>query len=308
MFDKSTSILFTVIAALCVAPWCTAQTTEFKYPVKPVRMVIPYAAGGVVDIVGRLVGAALSEDLGQQFTANTRTGGGSTAGTEFVAKAPADGYTLLVTSSSTVYNPSHPKPPHNTFKDLAAVSLIGVTPSVLAVHPSVPAKNVKELLALMKAKPGQLNFGSGGVGASTHRAFEAFQSVAGVNGAHIPYKGIGPALLEAAAGQVQIVIAGIPAAAGYINQNRLRALAVLGARRSPTFPELPTIAEAGVPGYDYTTWYGMLVPTATPKAIISKLNQSMVKVLGVASLREKLAQQGVEVEASTSEQFSARLR
>lgn len=293
---------------LCVAPCCTAQTAESRYPVKPVRMVIPVAAGSLVDIVGRLVGAALSEDLGQQFITNNRTSGSSTAGAEFVAKAPADGYTLLVTGSSNAYNRSRPNLPHDTFKGLAGVSLIGVTPGVLVVHPSVPASNVKELLNLMKAKPGQLNFGSGGVGASTHLAFDLFQSMAGVSATHIPYKGIGPALLEAAGGQVQAVIAGIPAAVGYVKQNRLRALAVSGARRSPTFPELPTIAEAGVPGYDYTTWYGMLVSATASKTVISKLNQSTVRVLGTASLREKLTQQGVEVESSTPEQFAARLR
>lgn len=272
------------------------------------RIIIPFAAGGVVDIAGRLVGVALSEELGQQFIANNRTGGGSTAGAEFVAKAPADGYTLLVTSSSFAYKPSPPKAPYDTFKGLAAVSLFGVTPGVLVVHPALPARNVKELLDLMKAKPGQLNFGSGGVGGSAHLAFELFQSIAGVSATHIPYKGVGPALLEAAGGQVQIVIAGIPAAAGFVKQNRLRALAVSGAKRSPTFPELPTIAEAGVPGYEYTTWCGMLVPAATSKAVIAKLNQSTVKVLGVAGLRDKLAHQGVEVESSTPEQFSARLR
>jgi tripartite-type tricarboxylate transporter receptor subunit TctC len=306
--NKSTWILFAVISTIFPMPWCVAQTTGPVYPTKPINMVIPFAAGVVVDIVGRLVGVALSEDLGQQFVANNRTGGGSAAGTEFVAKAPADGYTLLVTSSSIAHNPSRPKLPNDTLKGLAAVGLIGVTPGVLVVHPSVPARSVKELLDLMKAKPGQLNFGSGGVGASTHRAFELLQSMAGVSATHIPYKGIGPAVLDAAAGQVQIVIAGIPAAVGYIKQNRLRALAVSGARRSPTFPELPTIAEAGVPGYEYTTWYGMLVPADTSKTVISKLNQSTVKVLGATSLRDKLAQQGVEVESSTPEQFSARLK
>jgi tripartite-type tricarboxylate transporter receptor subunit TctC len=271
-------------------------------------MVIPFAAGGVIDIVGRLVGAALSEDLGQPFTANNRAGSGNTEGAQVVAKAPPDGYTLLLTSASNAYNVSAPKPPQDTFKGLAAVSLIGVTPGMLVVHPSVAAKNLKELLALMKAKPGQLNFSSGGVGTSTHRAFELLQSMAGASAAHIPYKGVGPALLDTAAGQVQMMIAGIPAASGYVTQNRLRALAVSGARRSPTFPELPTITEAGVPGFEYITWYGMLAPAATSTAVISKLKQSMVKVLAAGGLREKLAQQGVEVEAGSPEQFSARLK
>jgi tripartite-type tricarboxylate transporter receptor subunit TctC len=306
--NKSAWILFAVVPALAVAPWCPAQTTESAYPGKPVRMVIPFAAGGVIDIVGRLVGAALSEDLGQPFTANNRAGSGNTEGAQNVATAPSDGYTLLLTSASNAHNVSAPRPPQDTFKGLAAVSLIGVTPGVLVVNPSVAAKNLKELLALMKAKPGQLNFSSGGVGTSTHRAFELFQSMAGVSAAHIPYKGIGPALLDAAAGQVQIVIAGIPAAAGYVTQNRLRALAVSGTRRSSAFPELLTIAESGVPGFEYITWYGMLAPAATPKTVVSKLNQSTVKVLGAAGLREKLAQQGVEVEAGSPEQLSARLR
>jgi tripartite-type tricarboxylate transporter receptor subunit TctC len=306
--NKSGWILFAVMHVVFVAPPCAAQAADSSYPIKPVRMVIPFAAGGVIDIVGRLVGASLSENLGQPFTASNRAGSGNTEGAASVAKAPADGYTLLLTSASHAYDTSAPKAAHDTFKGLAAVSLIGVTPGVLVVHPSVPAKTVKELLALMKAKPGQLNFSSGGVGSSTHRAFELLLSMAGTSAAHIPYKGIGPALLDAAAGQVQIMIAGIPAAAGYVTQNRLRALAVSGARRSPTFPELPTIAEAGVPGYEYTTWYGMLVPTATLQPVISKLNQSTVKVLGSAGLREKLAQQGVEVEAGSPEQFAARLR
>jgi tripartite-type tricarboxylate transporter receptor subunit TctC len=271
-------------------------------------MVIPFAAGGVIDIVGRLVGAALSEHLGQPFTATNRTASGNTEGALTVAKAAPDGYTLLLTSASNAYNTLAPKPPQDTFKDLAAVSLIGVTPGMLVVHPSVAAKNVKELFALMKAKPGQLNFGSGGVGSSTHRAFELLLGMTGVSAAHIPYKGIGPALLDAAAGQVQIAIAGVPAASGYVTQNRLRALAVSGARRSSLFPDLPTIAEAGVPGYEYTTWYGILVPAAAPKGIVAKLNQSTAKILGGANLREKLAQQGVEVEAGSPEQFSARLR
>ncbi len=304
---KSAGILFSLMPAFWVAPWCAAQSTDSAYPSKPVRMVIPFAPGGVVDITGRLIGLAMSENLGQPFNVNNRAGSGSTAGAEAVAKAPADGYTLLVTSSSRAHHPSRPKPPHDALKDLAAVSLIGVTPGVLVVHPALPAKSVKELLALMKAKPGQLNFGSAGVGTSTHLAFELLQEVAGVSAAHIPYKGIGPALLETAAGQVQLVIASVPAASGYVNQNRLRALAVSGARRSPTFPELPTLAEAGVPGYEYSTWYGLLVSAATSKAIVAKLNQSAVKVLGNAGLRAKLEQQGIEVEASTPEQFAARL-
>jgi tripartite-type tricarboxylate transporter receptor subunit TctC len=272
-------------------------------------MVIPYASGGGGDIVGRFVGAKLSEELGQQFIVDNRSGAGGTAGTDIVAKAPADGYTLLETNSSLAYSPSlYSKLPYDTLKDLAAVSLIGVTPSVLVVHPSVPARNVNELLALMKAKPGQLNYGSGGVGATNHLAVALFENMAGVKATHIPYKGGGPALIDTVGGQVQIMINPMTGVIGHIKGNRLRALAVSGARRSPMLPELPTIAEAGVPGYDYTIWYGMLAPAATPKTIIAKLNQSVVKALGNADLRDKLAQQGVEVESSTPEQFAAMVK
>ena len=294
------------VAALTAAPWSTAQTAEPAYPTKPIRMVVPYAGGGGVDIIGRFVGAKLSEDLGQQFIVDNRGGAGGTVGTDIVAKAPADGYTVLVTNSGLAYGESlYPKLPYDTLKDLAAVSLIGVTPSVLVVHPSVPARSLRELLDLMKARHGQLNYGSGGVGGAVHLAFELFQSMAGVKATHVPYKGVGPALIETVGGQVQMMIAGMPAAIGHIKANRLRALAVSGARRSPVMPELPTIGEAGVPGYEYTTWYGMLAPAAAPRIIITKLNQSVVKALGNADLRDKLAQQGVEVESSTPEQFTA---
>lgn len=270
-------------------------------------MVIPFAAGGGVDIIGRFVGAKLSEDLGQQFIADNRGGAGGTVGTDTVAKAPADGYTLVVTNNSLTYSPSlYAKLPYDTLKDLAAVSLLATTPYVLVVHPSVPAKSVKELLTLMKAKPGQLNYGAG-VGGGLHLAVALFEYMAGVKATLIPYKGAGPALIDTVGGQVQMAIAGIPATIGHIKGNRLRALAVSGARRSPSVPELPTIAEAGVPGYDYTAWFGMLVPAATSKTTIAKLNQSAVKALGNADLRDKLAQQGVDAESSTPEQFAAKI-
>lgn len=272
-------------------------------------MVIPFSAGGGVDIVGRMVGTKLSEGLGQQVIADNRVGAGSTVGTDIVAKAPPNGYTLLVTNNSLSYNPSlYSKLPYDTLRDLAGVGLIGTTANVLLVHPTVPAKNVRELLELMKAKPGQLNYGSGGVGGAVHLAFELFQSMAGIKATHIPYKGVGPALLDTVGARVQVMIAGIPPAIGYIKSNRLRALGVSTLKRVPMLPELPTIAEAGVAGYEYTTWYGMLIPAATPKMIIAKLNQNIVKTLGSADLRDKLGQQGVEAESSTPGQFTEKVK
>jgi tripartite-type tricarboxylate transporter receptor subunit TctC len=286
-----------------------AQTGGPSYPSKPVRMVIPFSPGGGVDLIGRIVGARLSDELGRPVIVDNRVGAGSTVGTDIVAKAPADGYTVLVTNNSLVYNPSlYPKLPYDTVRDLAAVGQIGTTASVLLVHPSVAAKSVRELLDLMKAKPGQLNYGSGGVGGAVHLAFELFQSMAGVKAAHIPYKGVGPALLDAIGGRVQVIIAGVPPAMGYLKANRLRPLAVSTLKRVPILPDLPTISEAGVPGYEYTTWYGMLAPAATPKPIIARLNQSTARILGTADLREKFAQQGVDAEPSAPEQFSAKVR
>jgi tripartite-type tricarboxylate transporter receptor subunit TctC len=287
------------------SPLAAAQ----NYPVKPIRMVIPYSAGGGVDVIGRFIGARLSEQFGQQVIPDNRGGGGGTVGTDIVAKAPTDGYTVLVTNNGLVFSESlYSKLPYDTIKDLAAVSLLGTTPSVLVVHPSLPAKTVRELVALMKAKPAQLNYGSGGVGGAVHLAFALFENVAGVKGTHVPYKGVGPALIDTVGGQVHMMMAGAPAALGHIKGNRLRALGVSGMRRAQVLAEVPTIAEAGVPGYEYTTWYGMLVPAASPKSIVASLNQNAVKALSNADLRDKLAQQGVEAETSTPEEFAARVK
>lgn len=278
------------------------------YPSKPVRMVIPYAPGGGVDIVGRFIGAKLAEEYKQQFIADNRMGGGGTVGNDIVAKAPADGYTLLAMNSALTYLPAlYPKAPYDTLRDFAPITLIGTTPSVLVVNPAVPAKSTRELIALMKAKPGQINYAAG-VGGTLHLAVALFEDMAGVKGTLIPYKGGGPALIDTVGGQVQMMIVPVVSAIGHIKSNRLRALGVSGARRSPMLPEVPTIADTGVPGYEYLTWYGLLAPAATPKPIIAKLNQSVAQALAGAELRDRFAQQGVEVEASTPEQFSALLR
>jgi tripartite-type tricarboxylate transporter receptor subunit TctC len=296
-----------LIVALSVATAFAAESPA--YPVKPVRMVVPYAAGGGVDIIGRILAARLSETLGQQVIVDNRGGAGSTVGTDIVAKAPGDGYTVLVTNNSIAYSPSlYPRLPYDTLRDLSAVSLVGTTASVLAAHPAVAAKSVKELVELMRAKPGQINYGSGGIGGAVHLAFELFQSMAGVKATHIPYKGVGPALVDTAGGRVQLIIAGVPPALPYIKSNRLRPLAVTTAKRVSLLPELPTIAESGVAGYEYLTWYPMLTPGSAPKTIVAVLNRATAKVLGNADLREKLAQQGVDAESSTPEALAALLR
>jgi tripartite-type tricarboxylate transporter receptor subunit TctC len=295
------------VGILTFGSFCSAQTPS--YPTKPVRMIVPFSAGGGVDIIARILAARLGDELGHPVVVDNRVGAGSTVGTEIVARAARDGHTLLFTNNSIAYNPSlYPKLQYDTFRDLAAVGLMGTTASALVVHPSVAAKNVAELIALMKARPGQMNYGTGGVGGSVHLAFELFQAMAGVKATHIPYKGVGPALVGAAGGQVQLMMAGLPPALTYVKSNRLRALGVTTLKRAAALPEVPTIAESGVPGYEYVTWYAMLAPAAVPKPVIAKLNQASAKALSTSDVREKFNQQGVEPESSTPEKFAGTLR
>jgi tripartite-type tricarboxylate transporter receptor subunit TctC len=296
------------IAILALPLIATSARAEPSYPSKPVRVVVPVAPGGGIDIVGRFVGAKLTDDLKQQFVADNRTGAAGIIGTDIVAKAPADGYTLLMQNSALSYMPSlYAKLPYDVLQHLRGISLIAATPSVLVVNPSVPAKSVKELIALMKAKPGQLNYGAF-VGGTLHLAVALFEDMAGVKATLIPYKGGGPALIDTVGGQIQMMIVPLVSAIGHVKANRLRALGASGVKRSPMLPDLPTIAEAGVPGYHYTTWYGLLAPAATPKPVIATLNQSVAKALASTDLREKFAQQGLEIESGTAEQFSALLK
>lgn len=271
-------------------------------------MVVPFSAGGGVDIIGRIVAAQLSANFGQQVIVDNRDGAGSTIGTDIVAKAQRDGHTVLFTNNSIAYNPAlYPKLQYDTFRDLAAVGLVGTTASVLVVHPSVSAKTVGELVALMKTKPNQLNYGTGGIGGAVHLAFELFQSTAGVKATHVPYKGVGPALIDAVGGRVQLMMAGLPPALPHVKAGRLRALGVSTLRRVSSLPETPTIAESGVPGYEYVTWYAMLAPAAVPKLVIAKLNQATVNAVSSVEVRDRFLQQGVEPEPSTPETFASLL-
>ncbi|HEX2828414.1 MAG TPA: tripartite tricarboxylate transporter substrate binding protein [Burkholderiales bacterium] len=252
---------------------------------------------------------AVARDPALQVIVDNRVGAGSTVGTDIVAKAPPDGHTVLFTNNGIAYNPAlYPKLPYDTFRDLVSVGLMGTTASVLVVHPTLSAKNVGELIALMKAKPAQLNYGTGGVGGAVHLAFELFQTMAGVKATHIPYKGVGPALLDTVGGRVQLMMAGLPPALVHVKANRLRALGVSTAKRASSLPEVPTISESGVPGYEYVTWYAMLAPAAVPKPVIAKLSETGVSALSNAEVRERFSQQGVEPETSTPERFASMLR
>jgi tripartite-type tricarboxylate transporter receptor subunit TctC len=284
-------------------------TRPGAYPDKPIRFMIPFAPGGTTDLIARMVGQEMSKALGQPLVIDNRGGGGGTIAADIVAKAAGDGYTLMMNHQGLTFNATlYSKLPYDTLNDFAAIAMVGVTPNVMVVNPNVAAKSVKELVALAKAKPNAINYGTGGVGSSAHLAVELFVRLAGVQLQHVPYKGAGPALTDTIGGQIQMMIATMPAAAAHIRGGRLRALGVSGAKRSPVFPELPTIADAGVPGYDYTTWYGVLGPRALPMNLVQYLAAVTNKALSQKDLRDKLAQQGMEVELMAPQKFAAVLK
>ena len=296
-----------LLGALTVFLSASGPLAAQSYPVKPIRFIVPFAPGGTTDIIARLLGNKLTEEFGQQVLVDNRGGAGSMIGTEMAAKSPADGYTIILNNIGLAINETlYPKRPYEALKDLAPVSLVGITPNVFVVHPSLPVKSIREFVAFAKARPGQLTYASGGIGSSSHLAGELFQILSATRVVHVPYKGAGPGLIDVASGQVDFMINSMPAVMSHVKSGRLRALAVSSAKRSQAAPELPTIAESGVvPGYDYSTWYGLLVPAGTPKPVVARLNGALQKALSSGDLREKLGQQGVETESSTPEKFSA---
>jgi tripartite-type tricarboxylate transporter receptor subunit TctC len=272
-----------------------------------VRIVVPLAPGGSTDVLARLVASKLSEVWGQQVVVDNRGGAGTMIGTEIVARSPGDGYTLLMVTSAFAVNFSlYDKVPYK-FSDFAPLSNVGQTPNVLAVHPTLPAKSVKELIALLRARPGQMTYSSGGVGGSTHLAGELFKLLAKVDMVHVPYKGGGPAVADLVSGQVMMTFGNLTTVLPFAIAGRVRALAVTSAKRSPAIPELPTMAEAGVPGFEAATWNGLVAPAATPKDIVAKLNADIVKVLSMPDTRAKLASNGLEPIGDTPGAFSAHI-
>jgi tripartite-type tricarboxylate transporter receptor subunit TctC len=302
----SRSVIRSVSLALaCFALLAHGQT----YPARPVKMVVPFSPGGPNDIIARLIGNKLGEALGQQMVIDNRPGGGGNIGTDAVAKAPPDGYTLLSAGpGSLIMNPVLMKVPYDTARDFAPVSLMAHAPNVLVVHPSVPAKTVKELLALARAQPGRLNYASSGPGSSAHVAVALFASMAHIDITHVPYRGTGPAVNDLVAGQVQLAIVGIPPVLPHVKNGRLRALGVTGKTRSPELPDVPTVDEAGVPGYVVNLWYGLLVPTGTPQAIVTRLASEVTRIVRAPEMREKLAAAGAEPGGGTPEDYAAVIR
>ena len=289
------------VTALTLLPFAAAAQS---YPTKPIRVVVGQAPGGATDVIARLVAPRFGEHLGQPVVVENRTGAAGSIGASFVAKSPPDGYNLLVVSSSYAINPSLYKDlPFDPVKDLAPVTLIAEAPFLLVVHPSMPVKSVKDLVAMAKARPGTLNFASGGNGSSGQLAGELFKYLAGIDLVHIPYKGAGPALVDVIAGQVHMTFGSVLSTLGHVKNGRLRALGVTSAKRSVAAPELPTVAEAGVKGYRTKTWYGMLAPAGTPATVTGKLVTDMQKAVESQEIRSRLLGDGAEPVAGTPKQF-----
>jgi tripartite-type tricarboxylate transporter receptor subunit TctC len=276
-----------------------------NYPLKPIRIVVPFTPGGPNDILARIAGQRLTAAWGQQVIVDNRPGGGTVIGTEFVAKAPPDGYTMLMVSTSHAANVSlMSKLPFDTLHDFAAVIQAVSSPNVLVVHPSIPARSPRELVAIAKARPGQINFASGGSGSATHLSGELLRLTAGVSMTHIPYKGAGPATIDLISGQVSWMFGTILPTLPHIKTGKLRAIGVSSKQRVAVLPGIPAVAE-DVPGFEAVSWYGMFVPAATPADLIAKLNQEIARAFTVAEVRDRLAREGTEVVAGTPAQFAA---
>ncbi len=279
------------------------------YPERPVRVVVPYAAGGSTDTVARLVGARLTERVGQQFVVDNRTGGGTIIGTEIVARSAPDGYTLLMATPPLAVNPSlYGKVPYDLDRDFVAVTNIAGSSNLLVVHPTVPAATTRALIAVLKASPGKYNYGSSGVGGAGHLAMALFESMAGVDAVHVPYKGGAPAVTDLVAGRISLMMANLTTAQPHIRSGRLRGLGVGTKSRSPLFPDLPTIAESGVPGYEANNWNGVVAPRGTPRAVVERLHREIVAVLKETIIIERMAGSALEPIGDTPDEFSRYLR
>lgn len=293
-----------ISAAFLIVPAVQAQ----NYPVKPVRIVVPTAPGGGTDLIGRLLAQNLSSQLGQQFMVDNRGGAGTTIGTAAVAKSPADGYTLLLTHSSLAFNATYyNKLPYDTLKDFAPISLVAEQPFLFAVHPSLPVKTVAQLITLAKKNPGQIAYSSGGAGSGPFMGAELFKQQAQVNILHVPYKGAGPAFTDLMGGQVQMMIATLSLGMPHAISGRVRALGVTSAKRLGATPQLPTVAESGLPGFEFSAWYGVLAPAGTPAAVMTRLHQVVGKAMTAPETREKF-EDGLIPLSSTSDEFTAYLK
>jgi len=293
---------------LLAATFASAASAQ-SYPAKTVRMIVPLVPGGSVDTVARALAQKMAETMGQQVVVDNRGGASGNIGTELVVRSPADGYTIMTVSMTLVVNQFlFPKLPYDVVRDLAPVSLIGAAPLVLTVHPSVPVKSVQELIALAKKYPGKLNYPSAGKGTNSHLSMELFKSMTGTDIVNVPYRGGGPGQMALLAGEVDLGFNNLPAVIPHLKAGKVRFLAITTVKRSSALPELPTVAEAGVPGYSFTTWYGVLVPAATPAGIVGALHAHVVKAMRSPEMSQRFSYEGAEIIASTPAQFAAHIK
>ncbi len=297
--------LFPALLLGVLAAAAQAQT----YPNRAVRLVVPYVAGGGTDFTARVIAPKLSEALGQQVVVENRPGGGTNIGSELVAKAAPDGYTLLMAGAANAINMSlYAQLPYDTLRDFAPVSLSVKGANVLLVHPSLPVKNLKELLALARAQPGKLNYASSGIGSANHMAGELLKLVAKVNITHVPYKGNAPALTDLIGGHVEVLISGVPAVIGQIKNGRVRAVAIASLKRFPALPDTPTIDESGLKGFEATTWFGVAAPARTPREIVNRLNADLGRIVAAPDVRERFIGEGVEPIGGSTDLFTNFIR
>lgn len=307
---KAISIRLGVLAALLACAPLAQESAAQAYPSRPVRIVAPFAPGSTIDIIGRLIAPRLSEALGQPVLIENRPGAGGMVGMDAVAKSPPDGYTMVIGALGPLaMNPVlYPKTPFDPVRDFAPVTLLATGPVAIAVHPSLPVRTVKELVALAKKNPGKLNFGSPGVGSSPHLTGELVKMLTGSDIVHVPYKGNAEAITDLVSGRVSIVFTGVPPVVPLAKAGRVRLIATTGRQRVPGLPDVPTIAEAGLPAAEVLIWYGLVAPAATPKEIVSRLNAHIVKIMAAPEVRERFSQQGIDPETSTPEQFGRLIR
>jgi len=312
MLRPAATLAAVAAAAIACALASTPRAAEpgMAFPSKPVRLVVPFTPGGSTDILARAIGQRLSELWGQPVVIDNRPGAGGSIGMDAVARSAPDGYTLVMGHIGTLAaNPAlYAKLSYDPVRDFAPVTLVAMVPNVLVVGPAVQSRNVQELIALAKSKPGKLDYGSGGNGSAAHLATEYFKLRAGIDLQHIPYKGTAPALADLLGGQIALMITGLPPVLPHVKSGKLRILGVASPRRLPQFPDIPTIAESGVPGYEATQWYGLLVPAATPKDVVAKLNRDAVAALMDPTVAERLAGEGALPVGDTPEQFGAFIR
>jgi tripartite-type tricarboxylate transporter receptor subunit TctC len=296
---------------LCVLLALSAAGTVAQgYPTKPVRIVVPFSPGGSTDVTARLVAQKLTEAWRQQAIVDNRAGAGGNIGAEAVAKSPPDGYTLLLATTGvmSINHRLYRSLPYDALKDFAPVTQIGALPLILIVHPSLPVKQVRDLVAIARAQPGQLSYASSGIGSATHMTAELFRMMAGVDIVHVPYKGSGQAMTDLISGQVGVAFDQITSSLPHVQSGKLRALAVTSARRFPSVPDLPSIAEAGIKGYESVSWNGIAAPAATPREIVARIQQDIARALQLPDMKERFFKDGIEPVGSTPEQFAAHIR